>query len=414
MVPSAQLLLVTRREKKDGKYPVKIRVIFQRNYKDFPIGLDLTQEEFDGATHNHIKGKFRAIANKLNEKKSKANKIINDIGVFTFQKFGDAFNGRVKDASDIYPFFDDYIQTLNNENRIKTAISYTTVRNSLKQYKKKIGFYDITPRFLNEYQAYQNTRKISKTRVGISNTTIGIYVRTLRSIYNYAISLGVIKKDESYPFGKRKYVIPAGRNIKKALSLEEVTKIYNYQAIPGTPEDKARDFWIFSYLCSGINFKDIALLQNKNLDRDMLRFVRAKTKNTTRGDQSKISCHLSEPAKLIIAKWRNEDRTGDAYLFSILTPGDDSRQQVRRVAQFIKNTNKYMKRISDAIGLEKPANTYFSRHSAASILKQSGASIEQIQEALGHQSSSTTRAYLDSFDDDSKKDLAASLSNFLK
>jgi len=97
-----------------------------------------------------------------------------------------------------------------------------------------------------------------------------------------------------------------------------------------------------------------------------------------------------------------------------LTPGDDSRQQVRRVAQFIKNTNKYMKRISDAIGLEKPANTYFSRHSAASILKQSGASIEQIQEALGHQSSSTTRAYLDSFDDDSKKDLAASLSNFLK
>jgi len=407
MIPSAQLLLVTRRVKRDGKYPVKIRVIFQRNYKDFPIGLDLTQEEFDGATHNHIKGKFRTVANKLNEKKSKADKIINDTGVFTFQKFADAFNGRVKDAADIYPFFDEYIQTLNNDVRIKTAISYSTVRNSFKKYKNKIGFYDITPQFLNSYQAYQLQR-------GISPTTIGIYVRTLRSIYNHAISLGVIKKDESYPFGKRKYVIPAGRNIKKALSLQEVTKIYNYQTIPGTPEDKARDFWIFSYLCSGINFKDIAQLQNKNLDGDMLRFVRAKTKNTTRGDQSKLSCHLSEPARLIIEKWRSADRTSDAYLFPILSPRDDARQQVRRVAQLIKNTNKYMKRISEAVGLEKPANTYFTRHSAANILKRSGASIEQIQEALGHQSSTTTRAYLDSFDDDTKKELSTSLSNFLK
>jgi len=36
--------------------------------------------------------------------------------------------------------------------------------------------------------------------------------------------LGVIKKDETYPFGKRKYIIPASRNVKKALSLQEVIK----------------------------------------------------------------------------------------------------------------------------------------------------------------------------------------------
>lgn len=80
--------------------------------------------------------------------------------------------------------------------------------------------------------------------------SISMYVRTLRSIFNYAISLGVIRKDESYPFGKRKYVIPASRNIKKALSITEVSKIHNYKTLPGTSEDKARDFWIFSYLCN--------------------------------------------------------------------------------------------------------------------------------------------------------------------
>lgn len=97
-------------------------------------------------------------------------------------------------------------------------------------------------------------------------------MRTLRSIYNYAISLGVIKRDESYPVGKRKYIIPAGRNTKKALTMQEVAMIYNHKTISGTPGDKAKDFWIFSYLCNGINFKDISLLQNKNIDSDMLRF----------------------------------------------------------------------------------------------------------------------------------------------
>jgi len=407
MKPSVQLLLVTRFKKQNGKYPVKIRIIYQRVSKDFPIGIDLTQEEFDGASSTHVKKRFREFANKMNEAIAKANRIINDTGVFTFNKFDTLFNGRFKEASDIYPFFDEYIDNLYKEGRIKTASSYETARNSFAKFNNKIGLYDITCQFLRDYHAYQVERNISET-------TVGIYVRSLRSIYNYAIELGVIKRDESYPFGKRKYVIPAGRNIKKALNISEVGKIYNYPSVPGTPEDRARDFWIFSYLCNGINFKDIAHLKNKNIDGDMIRFVRAKTKNTTKGNQTVISCHISEPAKLIIEKWRGKNESDDAYLFTILQSGDDPIVQVKKVAQFIKNTNKYMKAISEQIGLEKPATSYFSRHSAATILKRSGASIEEIREALGHQSSNTTQKYLDSFDDESKKQLSDSLSTFLK
>jgi integrase/recombinase XerD len=98
---------------------------------------------------------------------------------------------------------------------------------------------------------------------GNTKTTVGIYTRNLRSIYNYGISKNVIKKDENYPFGKRKYVIPSGSNKKKALSQNEVSLIYNYQTTANSPEDKAKDFWIFSYLCNGINFKDIALMKVK-------------------------------------------------------------------------------------------------------------------------------------------------------
>lgn len=407
MFASSYLVLYTRRAKRDGKYPVKVRVVYQGLHHDYPIGLDLMQAEFDGATVERPRAPFKEIAAELTFQKNKAQSIIKDLKVFTFQKFEDAFYGRIKDASDLFPYFDEYIKALEKEERIKTASSYTTTRNSFKSFKSRISLYDITPSFLQNYQQ-------EMIKKGASTTTVGIYTRSLRSVYNYAISLGVIKRDENYPFGKRKFVIPASRNIKKALSVNEVAAIHSYQTIPFTPEDKAKDFWIFSYLCNGINFKDIALLKNKNIDGTMLRFIREKTKNTTQGNQNTISCYLSEPALRIIEKWRTKDKRPDAYLFSILDENDDAQTRVKKVAQFIKNTNKYMKRISISAGVSREATTYYSRHSAATILKRSGASIQQIQEALGHQSSATTQKYLDSFDDDSKKELANSLGIIFK
>ena len=86
--------------------------------------------------------------------------------------------------------------------------------------------------------------------------------------------------------------------------------------------------------------------------------------------------------------------------------------QMRKIAQLIQTTNKYMKVISLALGFENIATTYYSRHSAATILKKSGASVYQIQEALGHQNASTTQKYLDSFDDETKQQLAKTLSSF--
>ena len=67
---------------------------------------------------------------------------------------------------------------------------------------------------------------------GITKTTIGIYTRNLRSIYNYGISKNVIKKDENYPFGKRRYIIPSDSNKKKALTQNEVILIHNINLFP--------------------------------------------------------------------------------------------------------------------------------------------------------------------------------------
>jgi integrase/recombinase XerD len=251
------------------------------------------------------------------------------------------------------------------------------------------------------------------TALGNSDTTVGIYARSLRAIYNYGISKGIIS-DKEYPFGKGKYVIPGGRNIKKALTLDEVARIYNYETVKGTSVDKAKDFWFLSYFCNGINFKDILLLKNKNIDGEMLRFVRQKTKNTTRANPTVISCYISEPVRDIINKWRNKNEYPTSYLFNFIEVQDDVIKQTKKISNFIHNTNDHMKRICKDLGISKLATTYYSRHSAATIMKKSGASVEQIREALGHQNTSTTQKYLDSFDDETKKTLSQELSKFLQ
>ena len=406
MKPSAFLILPMRHEKKSGKFPVKVRVVFQRISKDYKTGLDLTEDEYKNAMIERPKGIYKEINIKLRGFEAKAHKTIEEISIFTFQKFENAFYSSAKGASDIFPYFEEYMKMLHDEGRLKTKESYLTAMSSFKKFKSSFGFYDVSPEFLKKYEKWMLNN-------GNTKTTVGIYTRNLRSIYNYGISKNVIKKDENYPFGKRRYVIPSGSNKKKALSQNEVSLIYKYQTTANSPEDKAKDFWIFSYLCNGINFKDIALMKVKCIDGDMLRFIRAKTENSTREDEIIISCYINEYMKSIINKWRSLNVGREDYLFDVLQKSDDLEEQKKKIAQFIKNTNKYMKRISEKVGIDKKVTTYYGRHSAATIMKKSGANIEQIREALGHQSTSTTQKYLDSFDDESKRELSKSLTSFI-
>lgn len=57
---------------------------------------------------------------------------------------------------------------------------------------------------------------------GYSKTTIGMHFRNLRAIYNRAIALKIVRDSSEYPLKKHSYIIPQSRNVKKALTKEEV------------------------------------------------------------------------------------------------------------------------------------------------------------------------------------------------
>lgn len=414
MKPSVKILLAKKRPKQSGKYPVKLQIIYQRKMKQYPIGIDLSIDEFDYTLHPANSKNVFDIKTKrnlkeaqiiINAKFTKANEIIDKMIDFSFSSFEKKMNQKKLANTDVYHYYESIIQRMKDKERLGSADAYQSSLSSLKLFKPKLTFKEITVDFLEAYEAWFLGR-------GRSISTVGIYLRPLRAVMNEAIADGIISRENNYPFGKRQYQIPASKNIKKALSIEELSKFFQFNPLPRTWQEKARDFFIFSYLCNGINMKDICLLKNSDLQGEFIRYTRAKTQYTHRISSTKISIYISPESQAIIDRWRNTDKRPEAYLFPILSQGMSAAEQMVCFKQFTQNVNKNIRKIAAILEIDKHITTYFARHSFATVLRRGGASTEMISESLGHSNIRTTTAYLDSFEDDKRKEIAAVLTNF--
>lgn len=389
MEANVSIYLDELRPKKNGRCSVKIKVTFNRKRKYYSTGIEVNPEEFERITNGKRKTpEQREYYTKLIHFLDKANTIIDKLPIFSFSAFEESFLEQRNTKSNVSFEFDKYIQSLKDEDRIGTAVSYECAKNSLMAFNKNLTFAEVTPKMLKKYHKWMLDN-------GKSKTTIGIYLRSLRTIYN----LQNIDKSV-YPFGLKKYEIPKGENKKKALTIDEVSKIYQYDAGSGSTKEMAKDYWIFLYLCNGMNVKDFCLLKWENIDfeRKMLKYKRAKTERSNKEDKE-ISVALKPEAIEIIKKWGQVSISKEMYVFPHIHQNITPTQKRAIYQQLTKTINKYIKRICKEVGINKNVTSYFARHSFATILKNSGAGVEFISELLGHSSVAITSSYLDSFED---------------
>jgi len=389
--------------KKDGKCAISIRVTFDRQKRYYATEHNLTLADFEKTQGVKPRGEFKDFALSLQAYEKRAADIIDYLPLFTFEAFEKRYFTNIGSNDTISAAYDLRIQEYKQAGQIGTAITYRCAKVSLEKFKPGTKFANVTPGFLDMYETWMD-------KAGNSKTTIGMYLRTLRTLFNSAIAEGILSKDH-YPFGKRKYEVPTGKNIKKSMTLQEVGLIYFYSAVPGSSEAKAKDFWLFLYLCNGMNVKDMSLLKYKNLKGDVLEFVRAKTVRTKR-EVEPIRVTLNEDILSIIDKYGNPSKDPETYIFPILSKGISAEKEKALVQQAVKTINKYMKVIAQKVGITKAPNTYVARHSFATILQRSGASAEYIGSAMGHGSTKTTQNYLAGFEDEHKREIDKALTAF--
>lgn len=409
------LYLDTRRELANKKYPVKLRVYTPtpRRQKLYPTSFEMTETEFK-KIYKTVKprNEQKETRRKMLAVENKAIEIAESIKPFNFYEFDRKLYRKPGDGSKVSYQYQQIINELAKYRQYGTANSYELSRKSFEvfiEYKGKksfsnLTFYDITTVWLKEYESYMTDIK------GRSLTTVGIYLRTLRAAFNKAIREKEIGR-EFYPFGKGKYVIPATKNVKKALDHNQLSILFH--AEPQTPEqEKARDFWFFSYACNGMNMKDILLMRYKDVQDGKIEFVRAKTKNTTKAHSKAITVYLNTFTKEVINKYGNPDKTPENRVFNIIPPNIPPEKLRSAINNFTRFVNQHIKKLCKTNSLPEETSTYWARHSFATNAIRNGATMEFIQESLGHQNMKTTQNYFAGFDNNAKKVFANKLMDF--
>lgn len=391
----ATLILDTRREKKNGLYPVKIRLTYKRKQKYYPIGFDISEDNW-GIIFITKKKELKQDKEDILQSFEKATSTIKQVYTneehFSFELF-DKYYGIEKD-SNLNDLFTAKIKELEKEGRVGTAQLYTCTINSLLEYtsKENLEISEITIDFLGNYERWM----IDSDN---SYTTVGIYLRHLRAIVNLAIENKFLNKSK-YPFGKDKYQIPTSETRNIAFNLAQVNEIKNFPLKTGSSADLARDIWLFSFYSNGMNMYDICLLKYADIANGEFHFFRKKTIKTSK-KKIEILVTILPEHEHIFKKWSKPGNSSD-YVFPFLEKNLKPKEEKERVKNLTKLVNKYIDRIGKQLGLER-ITTYSARHSFGNILNSNNVPLTFIQQSYGHKQIGTTISYISSFDSVSRK-----------
>jgi site-specific recombinase XerD len=292
-------------------------------------------------------------------------------------------------------YLEGYIARLTAENRIGNAKTFKELKTSLMNFCKSLDFYfiDIDKDYLKRYALWMQTVK------NYSPNSIGIRFRSLRVLYNSAISDELVRKS-NYPFDDFKVSQFKEQTSKRSITKQDVKRLIDFD-VSELREKKypipflhiAKDLFLFSYFGCGINLTDILHLKHRNIAENRITFNRQKTGKL-------ISFQLQPMAIEIIERYKTQSFNNDDYIFPILKRNIHvtATQQYAKVQRVNKRVNKYLKLIGEHLEFPIPLTTYVARHTFATVLKRSGVNIAIISESLGHSDLATTQIYLDSFE----------------
>ncbi|OFX60698.1 MAG: hypothetical protein A2066_08055 [Bacteroidetes bacterium GWB2_41_8] len=423
MGASISIYLDTRIKKTDtdNVYPVKVRATYNRERLYLGIdkarvnnilsGSQLEKFRYDGKGNYSINkdtfndamkvkkaGMLKELQTVFRGIELDAQRIADSIDPFTLEVFKARMSKRKTKENRVFLQFDELIDELKASDRIGTATSYKNAATSLKKFTggKDVSFEYFTKDRLDKYKTWMQTGDHSN-----SDTTVGIYLRAFRTLFNRAIEAGITTQ---YPFtkgkerGKDKFKIPKGKGRNLALNKPDLQMIFDYVLPEKHPYCFYLDCWKLLYLMGGLNPTDLCMLRESNIQNGLIYFYRQKTRRTS-NEPKEIKVPYSESVKTIVDKWKQTD-IKDPYLIPVINESMDATKRKAVIGQFVKMVNTAMKAVGDDLKISLRITTYVARHSIATQLLRSGASVKFIGDQLGHHDTKTTEAYLEGFEDE--------------
>ena len=134
--------LEVRRPNKEGKYPIRIRVLYKSDYRDYGTKQVVSREQFESILGKRPKIKEANIKIQIIALLKRGYKVLMDMEQFSYDEFKELFfNKRNNDKDNIYNWYIDKINELNENGQLGTSDTYLYSMNSLKAYNNSEALY---------------------------------------------------------------------------------------------------------------------------------------------------------------------------------------------------------------------------------------------------------------------------------
>ena len=368
----------TRVEKKDGYYPIRIRLTNNRKSTTFETGIKTKKNWWDGAMITKEDSNHRAKNIRLRELIDEIDRIVYSINpnldVAEIRKIIEDKTGRKTKRMNFVDIIDEFVKT---KEKWGTAKVYITTKNKIEEYDPDATFETITHEWLLEYE-----KKMLAD--GLKVNFIAIQMRNIRAVFNYAIER---EYTTLYPF--RRYKIKREQTEKRSLTIEQVRELLNYPC--EEYQEKYRDMFMLMIYMIGINSVD--LFKMPPLKSNRISYIRQKTDKERASNVRRIEFTLQPEAEEIIKKY-----AGKNYMLDVMDTYNNHVDFTHRMNLGLQKMGELKRVGRGGKKIITPAfpgiTSYWARHTWATLAAELEIPKETIGAALGHAGTSVTDIYI--------------------
>lgn len=171
-----------RASSRDNRFPVRFIVSCHGRWKRYSTVFRFDTREWNLMWGPKLLNKdLESKKNDLEKELVRANDVLETLdNEFSFEKFERLFLGKLTEAEkrqlekeekqakiqkqkeNVYYVYQDYLEELEKSKRIGTANAYRNSMKSLQKFKPKLSFAEITPKFLERYEANMWFLKVNR------------------------------------------------------------------------------------------------------------------------------------------------------------------------------------------------------------------------------------------------------------
>lgn len=318
-MPTFKATIRKQQLRRDGKYPVSIRVTHNRVSMYIPTGLYVSKKQV--SKHYEIKDQF--VLERTNQTIRDYERVILTIGTEEMRNMPvraiAAILMRSKKRVDYSAYCRDLIaqdgrkwQELRNALAVAEDIGYKNIMldevddTFLYKYRKELDSREVPSSIYTKGKDKGKPTK-NATMKKLSATTKNKFLQVLSQVYKMIVmELGVAAKEMSLynPFENMMYYKREAPK-KGSIPVEDLRKIFSCE--PSTKKRVlCRDLLKMSFCLGGMNIADLLLLTKENYDGSIIKYQRNKTKGR-RADGAWTAIRVQPEIEPLVEKYKAKE-----------------------------------------------------------------------------------------------------------